>query len=74
MRQTSWGGMVQNANIHARRDAVSDFSSFLLGLATARQTLRLSAPQPSCFQSKGGEVDPLPDALTCCQMDGGSVL
>ena len=44
---------------------MSDFSSSLLGLSTARQTLRLHALQSSCFESKGGDVDLLPDVSTC---------
>ena len=51
------------------RDAMSDFSSSLLGLSAARQTLRPYAPQSSCLESKGGDVDPLPDVPTCCQIE-----
>ena len=39
-------------------------SSLLLGLATARQTLRPYAPHSSCLESKGGDVDLLPDVST----------
>ena len=41
------------------------FSSSLLGLSTTRQTLRPHTLQSSCFESKGGDVDLLPDASTC---------
>ena len=37
------------------------FSSLLLGLSTARQTLRPYAPRSACLDSKGGDVDPLPE-------------
>ena len=70
------GELIQNgfrraryAEIHARRDALSDFSSSLLGLATARQTSRPFAPQSSCLESKGGDVDMLPDVSSCCQIE-----
>ena len=49
-------------------DAMSDFSPSFLVLSTARQTLRPYAPQSSCLESKGADVDPLPDVSTCCQI------
>ena len=48
---------------------LSDSSSSLLGLATARQTSRSSAPQSSCLKSKDGDVDVLPDVSTCCKIE-----
>ena len=57
--------MAQYAEIHARRNVMSDFSSSLFGLSTAKQTLRPHALQSSCSESKGGDVDLLPDVSTC---------
>ena len=68
-RHTSRGAMAQYAEIHARRNVMSDFSSSLFGLSTARQTLRPHALQSSCLESKGGDVVLLPDVSTCWQME-----
>ena len=68
-RHTSRGAVAQYAEIHARRNVMSDFSSSLFGLSTARQTLRPHALQSSCLESKGGDVVLLPDVSTCWQME-----
>ena len=64
-RHTLRGAMAQYAGIHARRNVMSSFSSSLFWLSTARQILRPHALQSSCFESKGGDVDLLPDVSTC---------
>ena len=64
-RHTLRCAMAQYAEVHARRNVMSDFSSSLFGLSTARQTLRPHALQSSCPESKGGDVDLLPDVPTC---------
>ena len=47
--------MVQYDKIHARRDALLDSASSMIWVGDSRT-------------SKGGDVDPLPDVSTCCQM------
>ena len=54
------------SKIHARRDAMSDFSLRLyLGWRLQDILLGPPAPQSSCLCSKGGDVDLLPDLSTC---------
>ena len=64
-RKVSMEAMVQLATSMHGQMRCRGFSSSLLGLSTARQTLRHHAQQSSCLESKGGDVDLLPDVSTC---------
>ena len=63
-RKVSMDDMVQLAKSMHEEMRCRVFSSSLLGLSTARQTLRPYAPQSSHLESKG-DVDQLPDVSTC---------
>ena len=63
-RKLSMEAMVQQHPCTERCD-VGGCSSSLLGLSTARQTLSPHTLQSSCLESKGDDVDLLPDVSTC---------
>ena len=67
-RKASMEAMVQLATSMHGEMRCRGFSSSLLGLSTARQTLRLHAVLSSCLESKGGDVDLLPDVSTCFKL------
>ena len=64
-RKVSMEAMVQLAKSMHGEMPCRCFSSSLLGLSTARQTLRPHTLQSLCLESKGGDVDLLLDESTC---------